>query len=77
MPVEDWKTFETYEDRMLETIKYMFGFCQCSGGLYYGVANDVVTAGRLKAKAASAKGESSTGAGLMSLERFVSKYFGS
>ncbi|KAI8725404.1 NmrA domain-containing protein [Fusarium sp. LHS14.1] len=75
VPIEDWKTMETYGVEAFETVKYMFGFCQYSGGLYYGVPNDVVTTGELKAKAAEAKGESGDNAKLMTLERFLGKYF--
>lgn len=77
MPIEDWRKFETYGDRGLETVKYMFGFCQHSGGLYYGVPNDLVTAGELKARAAEAKGEAADKGSLTSLEAFVTKYFAS
>ena len=66
---------ETYGAKPFETVKYMFGFCQYSGGLYYGIPNDVVPAGELKAKAGEAKGES--GAKLTTLESFVTKYFAS
>ena len=77
VPIEDWKTMETYGEKSFETVKYMFGFCQHSGGLYYGVPNDLVTSGELKAKAAEAKGESVDKADLTSLEGFVTKYFAS
>lgn len=66
---------ETYGVEAFETVKYMFGFCQHSGGLYYGVPNDVATTGELKARAAEAKGESGDNAKLMTLERFLGKYF--
>ncbi|KAL6922138.1 hypothetical protein ACHAPO_002896 [Fusarium lateritium] len=73
VPIEDWKSMETYGDPGFETVKYMFGFCQHSGGLYYGVPNDLAPAGDLKARAADAKG---AGDGkLMTLERFWQKYF--
>ncbi|KAH7011457.1 hypothetical protein EDB80DRAFT_891270 [Ilyonectria destructans] len=75
VPIEDWKSMETYGVGAFETVKYMFGFCQHSGGLYYGVPNDVVTAGELKARAAEAKGESGDQAKLTSLESFTTKYF--
>ncbi|KAH7114811.1 hypothetical protein EDB81DRAFT_702350 [Dactylonectria macrodidyma] len=73
MPVE-WMQMETFGVGAFETVKNMFGFCQYSGGLYYGVVNDVVTAGELKAKAAEAKGESGDGANLMSLKGFLRKH---
>ncbi|KAM5352632.1 hypothetical protein ACJ41O_005354 [Fusarium nematophilum] len=75
VPVEDWKTMETYGVGAFETVKYMFGFSQHSGGLYYGVPNDVVTAGGLKARAAEAKGQSGDDAKLMTLEKFLRKYW--
>ncbi|KAH7149201.1 hypothetical protein B0J13DRAFT_300025 [Dactylonectria estremocensis] len=75
VPIEDWKTMETYGVSAFETVKYMFGFCQHSGGLYYGVPNDVVTAGELKARAAGAKGMSGNDSKLTTLESFISKYF--
>ncbi|KAF5971867.1 hypothetical protein FCOIX_9689 [Fusarium coicis] len=74
VPIEDWKTMETYGDQSFETVKYMFGFCQYSGGLYYGVPNDLGPATELKAKATEAKGQSSD-AKLMTLEGFWEKYF--
>ncbi|KAH7255451.1 uncharacterized protein BKA55DRAFT_688467 [Fusarium redolens] len=76
IPIEDWKTMETYGDQSFETVKYMFGFCQHSGGLYYGVPNDLSPAAELKAKAAEAKGQSGD-AKLMALGGFWKKYFAS
>ncbi|KAF7542925.1 hypothetical protein G7Z17_g11162 [Cylindrodendrum hubeiense] len=73
--IEDWKSMETYGVGAFDTVKYMFGFCQHSGGLYYGASNDVVTAGELKARAAEARGESGDQTKLISLENFVVKYF--
>ena len=77
VPIEDWKTMETYGDPGFETVKYMFGFCQHSGGLYYGVPNDLKTAGELKAKAVEAKGQSGDETKLTTLESFLKQYFGS
>ncbi|KAF4341359.1 hypothetical protein FBEOM_4708 [Fusarium beomiforme] len=74
VPIEDWKTMETYGDQSFETVKYMFGFCQYSGGLYYGVPNDLGRAAELKAKAAEAKGQSGD-TKLMTLAGFWEKYF--
>ncbi|KAH7148454.1 hypothetical protein EDB81DRAFT_463608 [Dactylonectria macrodidyma] len=74
VPIEDWKTMETYGVGAFETVKNMFGFCQHSGGLYYGVPNDVVTAGELKARAAEAKGVSGNEVKLTTLEAFIAKY---
>jgi hypothetical protein len=76
VPIENWKTMETYGDQSFETVKDMFGFCQYSGGLYYGVPNDLSPAAELKAKAAEAKKQSG-GAKLMTLEGFWEKYFAS
>ncbi|KAI9163046.1 NmrA-like family domain-containing oxidoreductase lnaB [Paramyrothecium foliicola] len=72
--VEDWKSFETYGRGDLETIKYMFGFCQHSGGKYYGVPNDVSTPAALKAAAARAKGKAGEGS-LTTAEGFFQMYF--
>lgn len=66
---------ETYGDGSLETVKYMFGFCQHSGGMYYGVPNDTDTAGELKARAAEAKGVSGEQSKLQTPEGFFKKYF--
>ncbi|KAF4494221.1 hypothetical protein FAGAP_9619 [Fusarium agapanthi] len=76
VPIEDWKTMETYGDQSFETVKYMFGFCQHSSGLYYGVPNDLSPAAELKSKAAEAKRQSGD-AKLMTLEGFWKKYFAS
>jgi hypothetical protein len=65
---------ETYGDPGIETVKYMFGFCQYSGGLYYGVPNDLETGGDLKARAAVAKGLAGDSE-LMTLGGFWQKYF--
>ncbi|KAJ3526654.1 hypothetical protein NM208_g11086 [Fusarium decemcellulare] len=75
VPIEDWKTMETYGIEAFETVKRMFGFCQHSGGLYYGVPNDLDTAGDLKARAAEAKGEAGDKKKLTALEKFLEKYF--
>ncbi|KAF4977787.1 hypothetical protein FZEAL_5753 [Fusarium zealandicum] len=75
VPIEDWKTMETYGVEAFETVKYMFGFCQHSGGLYYGVPNDLKTAGDLKARAAEAKGQSGEEKNLTTLEGLLKKYF--
>ncbi|KAJ4133440.1 hypothetical protein NW768_005026 [Fusarium equiseti] len=74
VPIEDWKTLETYGDPGIETVKYMFGFCQHSCGLYYGVPNDLETAGDLKARATVAKGLAGDSK-LMTLGGFWQKYF--
>lgn len=73
--IPDWRDFATFDVPELEVVKYMFGFCQHANGKYYGVPNDVVTAGKLKAAAAAAKGLSGADAELLTLERFWRKYF--
>lgn len=65
---------ETYGDRGLETVKHMFGFCQHSGGLYYGVPNDTTAAGELKRSAAEAQGKKESE--LLKLEEFFARFFG-
>ncbi|KAM0347765.1 hypothetical protein ACHAPU_004781 [Fusarium lateritium] len=77
VPIEDWKAMETYGEQSFETVKRMFGFCQHSGGLYYGVPNDLSSARDLKARAAEAKGESGDTGRLMTLKGFWKKYFSS
>jgi hypothetical protein len=74
IPVDDWKSMETYGMRGLETVKYMFGFCQHSGGRYYGTPNDVAPAAELKAAAAKAQGKDADGSDLVTIERFFAKY---
>lgn len=54
--VEDWTNWETSEGQTAEAVKNMFGFCQLSGGLYYGTPNDLTRARELKAAAAEAHG---------------------
>ncbi|CAI6096893.1 unnamed protein product [Clonostachys chloroleuca] len=71
-PLEDWRSFETYGDRGLELVKYMFGFCQYSGGLYYGVPNNMAVASQLKSRAQEAQGKDG---GLMTLDGFFAQYF--
>lgn len=73
VPVEDWRTFETYGEGALETVKFMFGFCQYSGGLYYAEPNDLSAAADLKKIASEAKG--APGETLATLESFLKKYF--
>ena len=71
--MDDWKSFETYGARGLETVKYMFGFCQHSGGLYYGVPNDLAVPRELKSAAVEAQGGGESH--LMTLETFFKKHF--
>lgn len=71
--VEDWTTFHTGGDQTAQAVRNMFGFCQLSGGLYYGTPNDLTVARELKAAVAEAQGEASSE--LMSLERFIGRSF--
>lgn len=64
--------FETHGDPSLEAVKNMFGFCQLSGGLYFGTPNDLTLPQELKATAAKAQGRS---IGLMNVERFIAQHF--
>jgi hypothetical protein len=52
----------------------MFGFCQYSGGRYYGNLNDVSPASELKAAAAKAQGKDASESGLVTIELFFAKY---
>ncbi|KAF2187323.1 NAD(P)-binding protein [Zopfia rhizophila CBS 207.26] len=71
-----WQDFETYGMRSLETIKGMFGFCQESGGRYYGVETESSTAAELKKAAADAQGKSGDEAKLLTLEAWFKREFG-
>jgi hypothetical protein len=73
VPIEDWTTMETHGDRGTDATKRMFGFCQCSGGLYYGVPNDLKIPQELKTSAANAQGNGD--GSLMTLERYLTKHF--
>lgn len=73
MPIEDWKAMETFGDRGTEATKRMFGLCQYSGGLYYGVPNDLTVTQELKASAVNAQGDGDSR--LMTLERYLPKHF--
>jgi hypothetical protein len=75
IPIEDWKTFETYGEGSLETVKHMFGFCQYSGGLYYAEPNDFVPPTDLKRIAAEAKNINGESAKLTTLDSFFKKTF--
>lgn len=68
--MDTWEELETYGMTGLITVQRMFGFCQHSGGLYYGVPNDTAPAAELKAAAAAAQGKTGDDAKLMTLERF-------
>ncbi|KAK7598716.1 hypothetical protein V3481_000334 [Fusarium oxysporum f. sp. vasinfectum] len=73
IPDDDWESFDTHGQRALEGVKYTFGFCQYSGGLYYGEPNDLTVARMLKRVAKKVQGES--GGELMTLKRFFSLHF--
>lgn len=70
--MDNWRDMETYGMTELETVKYMFGCCQHSGGLYYGRENDTSTAQDLKSAASKAKGTSDE---MASFTEFFKKHF--
>ncbi|ROT37484.1 NAD(P)-binding protein [Sodiomyces alkalinus F11] len=72
--METWEELETYGMSGLVTVQRMFGFCQYSGGLYYGLPNDTMQAAELKAAAATAQGKTGDDAKLMTLERFFKQH---
>ncbi|KAF2278037.1 NAD(P)-binding protein [Westerdykella ornata] len=74
--IPNWQDLEVYGIRALETVKGMFGFCQASGGRYYGVKTERGTAAELKKKAAVACGKSGEEASLLSLEQYFKREFG-
>ncbi|KAJ8116488.1 hypothetical protein OPT61_g2093 [Boeremia exigua] len=73
--ISNWRDFETYGIHALETVKLMFGFCQESGGRYYGVETENRTAAGLKKTAAEACGKSGHEAELLTLEAFFRREF--
>ncbi|POR37239.1 NmrA family protein [Tolypocladium paradoxum] len=75
VPVEDWRSVETYGSPEIETVKTMFGFCQHSGGRYFGEVNNIGPAREIKAKVAAAKGLPAGEGALMTLEKFMGKHF--
>lgn len=70
-----WQDFDTYGIRALETVKLMFGFCQESGGRYYGEETENRTAASPKKVAAEARGLSGHETELLTLEEFFKKEF--
>ena len=76
MPIENWRDWDIFGIEELQTVKNMFGFCQHANGWYYGAPNDVTPAKQLKQAAAKAKGLDGD-VELMTVERFVTKYFSS
>ncbi|KAF2465797.1 NAD(P)-binding protein [Lindgomyces ingoldianus] len=74
--ISKWEDLEVYGIRALETVKGMFGFCQESGGRYYGVENEKATAAQLKKRAAEARGQTGEETKLMTLEKWFERGFG-
>jgi hypothetical protein len=74
--VPKWQDLEIYGVGPLETVKLMFGFCQASGGRYFGDETEMVTARELKRNAAKASGRSGSGDDLHTLEDFFARRFG-
>jgi hypothetical protein len=73
--VPKWQDLEIYGIHALETIKLMFGFCQESGGRYFGEETEGNTALELKKKAAKASGRDAA-AKLSTLGEFFKQNFG-
>ncbi|KAF2629474.1 NAD(P)-binding protein [Macroventuria anomochaeta] len=73
--ISRWQDFDTYGIRALETVKLMFGFCQESGGRYYGEETENHTAADLKKIAAEARGRSGHETKLLTLEEFFKSEF--
>ena len=74
--VPKWQDLEIYGIRALEAIKFMFGFCQESGGRYYGDETEANTAAELKRLATEASGKTGDGTKLFTLEQFFKREFG-
>ncbi|KAF2015371.1 NAD(P)-binding protein [Aaosphaeria arxii CBS 175.79] len=70
-----WKDLETYGIRALDTVKHMFGFCQESGGRYYGVVTDSKATAELKKSGAEARGKSGQDVELLTLQKFFKENF--
>ncbi|KAF2821447.1 NAD(P)-binding protein [Ophiobolus disseminans] len=73
--VVKWQDLEVYGVRALETVKLMFGFCQQSGGRYFGDKTEAETAQELKKRAVEACGLSGDVAKLQDLEHFFAQRF--
>jgi hypothetical protein len=74
--VTKWQDLEVYGIRALETVKLMFGFCQESGGRYYGDITEAGSASELKKRVNEAC-ENPNGQGkLANLEGFFKREFG-
>lgn len=74
--IPKWQDLETYGIRAIETVKLMFGFCQESGGRYYGVETETSTAAQLKREAAEACGKTGEDEKLLMLEKWFGREFG-
>ena len=70
-----WQDFNVYGIHALEAVKLMFGFCQESGGRYYGDETEINTATDLKKVAAEATGRDGDETKLLSLEEFFQREF--
>lgn len=75
--MESLDDLQTYGLRALETVKSVFGFCQASGGNYYGLPNDVAPAAQLKKAAAEAQGKSGSETELLTIKEFFKRHFAS
>lgn len=71
--IKDWKTFETYGDPEVETVKNLFGFVNYTGGHYFGVPSDITLSRKLKADAAAAKGLGAEDGKLTTVDQFAKK----
>ncbi|KAH7355479.1 hypothetical protein BKA66DRAFT_575365 [Pyrenochaeta sp. MPI-SDFR-AT-0127] len=74
--VPKWQDLEIYGIRALEAIKLMFGFCQESGGRYYGDETEASTAAELKKKATEASGKTGDDTKLFTLKSFFKRELG-
>ncbi|KAH7125622.1 hypothetical protein B0J11DRAFT_310636 [Dendryphion nanum] len=70
-----WQDLDTFGVRALETVKLMFGFCQESGGRYFGVETEASTAAELKKAAAEAQGKTGKQTELFSIVEFFKREF--
>lgn len=74
VPIKDWRSIETNDDRFLVTVRGMFGLCQHSGGCYYGTPNSTEVAFRLKQTAITAQGGNVDNVKLLTLREFFQKH---
>jgi hypothetical protein len=73
--VPKWQDLDVYGIRALEIVKLIFGFCQKSGGQYFGDEIQAATALGLKKKAAEACSRSYDNVELQTLEDFFAARF--